>query len=264
MMLSQRQADAEGQAAAPSSKPPEKFPEVRWTPEMISRFWDWQSQYPEVYFTYLFGREIAHALRGFLAGKQRVLDFGCGVGYLLPHLCQFAPKVYGADPSPDSVRRTNERLAGMKGFEGAFLVSDLQKHAAVFDAILVVEVIEHLYDDELDAALHTIRSMLSPDGIVIFTTPNNENRDVNMILCPATGEVFHRWQHVRSWNAESVGRWLRANQFEMVQAIETNFSLRRPRNVSELLKKIVKRLAFGHPGNPHLICVAKPARTERA
>src|ERR1700676_1322931 len=80
-----------------------KFPEMRWTPEMISRFWDWQSQYPEVYFTYLFGREIAYALRNYLIGRQRVLDFGCGVGYLLPHLCEYAPKVYGADLSTQSI-----------------------------------------------------------------------------------------------------------------------------------------------------------------
>src|SRR5215475_117140 len=194
-----------------AAKAPDRFPEMRWTREMIARFWDWQSQYPEVYFTYLFGREIAYALRGFLAGKQRVLDFGCGVGYLLPHLCEYAPQVYGADPSRESVRRTNERLAGTRGFEGAFLISDLQKSATAFDAILAVEVIEHLYDDDLDQALRTIRGMLAPGGIAVFTTPNNENRDSSMILCPATGEVFHRWQHVRSWNAESLSGWLRAN-----------------------------------------------------
>jgi 2-polyprenyl-3-methyl-5-hydroxy-6-metoxy-1,4-benzoquinol methylase len=240
-----------------------KFPEMHWTPEMISRFWDWQSQYPEVYFTYLFGREIAYALRDHLAGKQRVLDFGCGVGYLLPHLCQYTPKVYGADLSRESVRRTNERLAGTRGFEGAFLLSDLRGHATAFDAILAVEVIEHLYDEELDEALRAIRGMLSPDGIAIFTTPNNENRDASMILCPTTGQVFHRWQHVRSWNADSLGRWLKANQFAVTHMMETNLSLRRPRNASEYLKAIAKRLAFGHPGNPHLVCVAKLARAER-
>jgi hypothetical protein len=42
-----------------SAMPSNAFPQMHWTPEMISRFWDWQSQYPEVYFTYPFGREIA-------------------------------------------------------------------------------------------------------------------------------------------------------------------------------------------------------------
>jgi 2-polyprenyl-3-methyl-5-hydroxy-6-metoxy-1,4-benzoquinol methylase len=240
------------------------FPRMHWTPEMISRFWDWQSQHPEVYFTYLFGREIAYALRSHLAGRQRVLDFGCGVGYLLPHLCRYVPKVYGADPSGQSVTRTNERLAGTRGFEGAFLIADLQEHETSFDAILAVEVIEHLYDQDLDAALGTIRGMLSPDGIAIFTTPNDEDLEASMILCPATGQVFHRWQHVRSWNAGSLSKRLRDSQFDVLQVIETNLSVQRPRRPVEYLKKIVKRLAFGDPGRPHLICVARSSRAARS
>jgi 2-polyprenyl-3-methyl-5-hydroxy-6-metoxy-1,4-benzoquinol methylase len=239
---------------------PNAFPEMHWTPEMISRFWDWQSQYPEIYFTYLFGREIAHALGSHLRGRQRVLDFGCGVGYLLPHLCRYAPKVYGADLSTQSIARTNERLAGTPGFEGAFLISDLQKRETGFDAILAVEVVEHLYDEDLDAALSTIRGMLSPDGIAIFTTPNDENREANMILCPATGQVFHRWQHVRSWSSASLSKRLRDRQFDVLHVIETNFAGRRPRTPLAYLKKIVKRLAFGDPGRPHLICIARASR----
>jgi 2-polyprenyl-3-methyl-5-hydroxy-6-metoxy-1,4-benzoquinol methylase len=235
------------------------FPRMHWTPEQISRFWDWQSQYPEVYFTNLFGREIAQALRGYLVGRERVLDFGCGVGHLLPHLCAYAPKVYGADPSAESVARSNERLAGTRSFEGAFLISELQKRGMKFDAILAVEVVEHLYDDDLAVALATIRSMLSVDGVAIFTTPNNENLETNMILCPVTGEVFHRWQHVRSWNAASLSIRLREAGFDVTQTIETNLAVREPRTPADYLKKVVKRLALRDPGRPHLICIAKLA-----
>jgi 2-polyprenyl-3-methyl-5-hydroxy-6-metoxy-1,4-benzoquinol methylase len=250
------------QSKAPAVSNP--FPEMHWTPEMISRFWDWQSQYPEVYFTYLFGREIAYAVRDYLRGRQRVLDFGCGVGYLLPHLCRYAPKVYGADLSTQSIARTNERLAGTSGFEGAFLISELQQRESGFDAVLVVEVVEHLYDEDLDAALVAIRGMLNPGGIAIFTTPNDENREANMILCPATGQVFHRWQHVRSWSAASLSKRLRERGFQVLQVIETNFSIRQARTPVEYLKKVVKRLAFGDPGKPHLICVARTSDAVRS
>jgi 2-polyprenyl-3-methyl-5-hydroxy-6-metoxy-1,4-benzoquinol methylase len=234
-----------------------RYPTLRWTPEMISRFWDWQSQYPETYFTYQFGAAIVRALRSHLIGRERVLDFGCGVGFLLPHLCRYASKVYGADLSQESIERANARLDGTVGFEGAFLISDLAQRAATFDAIFVVEVIEHLYDRELDTALGTIRRMLSPSGIAIFTTPNEENLEASMILCPATGEVFHRWQHVRSWNAASLAERLRAGRFEVVYVLETNLSLQHPRTPVDYLKKVAKRLLYGRPGNPHLICVAK-------
>jgi 2-polyprenyl-3-methyl-5-hydroxy-6-metoxy-1,4-benzoquinol methylase len=231
------------------------YPAMRWTPERIARFWDWQSQYPETYFTYQFGTAIAHTLRHHLAGRERALDFGCGVGYLLPHLLRYVPKVYGADPSSESIARANARLTGTVGFEGAFLVSDLTQGAATFDAILAVEVIEHLYDQELDAAFDTIRRMLSPGGIAIFTTPNDENLEVSMILCPATGEVFHRWQHVRSFNAASLTARLRAAKFDPMQVMETD--LRHSVTLAGHLKRFAKQLVYGDPGKPHLICVAK-------
>jgi 2-polyprenyl-3-methyl-5-hydroxy-6-metoxy-1,4-benzoquinol methylase len=241
-----------------------KHSHMHWTPAMISRFWDWQSQYPQTYFTYQFGREIADALRRYLVNRRQILDFGCGVGYLLPHLCRVGAKVYGADPSLESVARANKLLAGTKGFEGAFVISELQERRVTFDAILAVEVIEHLYDAELDQALAAIRGMLNPDGIAIFTTPNDENLEANMILCPTTGEVFHRWQHVRSWNVRTLGERLGANQFEVVQFMETNLSLRQTRTPVARLKKVAKRLLYGNPGNPHLICVAKLCATANA
>jgi hypothetical protein len=53
---------------------------------------------------------------------------------------------------------------------------------------------------------------------------------------------------------------LRDRQFDVLQVIETNLSVRRPRTPVEYLKKIVKRLAFGDPGKPHLICIARASR----
>jgi len=234
-----------------------KYPELRWTSEMTSRFWDWQSQYPETYFTYLFGEEIARSLKHYLFKRDTVLDFGCGVGYLLPHLCRYAKRVYGADLSKDSILRTNERLAGTKSFAGAYLISELRQQRTKFDAIFVVEVIEHLYDEELHTMVTHIQNMLASNGIVVFTTPNDERLEKSMLLCPSTGEVFHRWQHVRSWNANSLADWLRKSHFDPIEIVETNFLLARRRTPFELMKRVVKRIAFGDPGKPHLVGVAR-------
>jgi 2-polyprenyl-3-methyl-5-hydroxy-6-metoxy-1,4-benzoquinol methylase len=236
--------------------PSKNYPEMQWTPEMVSRFWDWQSGTPEVYFSYRFGAEIAGSLAPYLNGRDRVLDYGCGVGYLLPHLCRHARAVYGADLSHKSVEQANARLSGTGSFEGAFLVTDLRGSEAVFDAIVAIEIIEHLYDTELDAMLNDIRAMLAAGGIVIFTTPNDEDRQANMILCPATGELFHRWQHVRSWNVETLPSYLRASGFTVLETFETNLINPSSWVPYSVLKRIVKRLLLGNPGKPHLVCVA--------
>jgi hypothetical protein len=53
---------------------------------------------------------------------------------------------------------------------------------------------------------------------------------------------------------------LRDSRFDVLQVIETNLAVRRPRTPLEYLKKMVKRLAFGDPGRPHLICIARASR----
>ena len=85
------------------------------------------------------------------------------------------------------------------------------------------------------------------------------------LLCKTvkeTGRVFHRWQHVRSWTAESLSRRLRDNHFEVVRVIETNLAMRRTRTPMGYFKTLLKRVMLGDQGKPHLICVARLGRPE--
>jgi 2-polyprenyl-3-methyl-5-hydroxy-6-metoxy-1,4-benzoquinol methylase len=238
---------------------PQIYPHMEWTKERVARFWDWQSHYPENYFTYQFGSEIAASLRQVLRGRTRVLDYGCGVGYLLPHLCARIPEVYGADPSEKSIARANERLDGVPGFKGAFLTDDLRVRGMSFNAILCIEVVEHLDDAALRMVLMDIRALLAPGGVAVFSTPNNEDLSKSMMLCPASGEIFHRWQHVRSWNRDSLPARLRAGGFNVTNVMETNFAASSANSPVKLAKRIVKRFLLGNPGKPHLVCVARAA-----
>jgi 2-polyprenyl-3-methyl-5-hydroxy-6-metoxy-1,4-benzoquinol methylase len=235
------------------------YPLMEWTDERVARFWDWQSQFPENYFTYQFGATIVASLKDYLKGRKRVLDYGCGVGYLLPHLCRQVGEVYGADPSAESVARTNERFGDLANFKGAFPVEALRARRLRFDAILCIEVIEHLSDDILGTVLGDVQNLLAPNGLAIFSTPNDEDLSKNLLFCPATGEVFHRWQHVRSWNRNSLPAHLRLNGYDVVDVVETNMSVSRTRSLKSLAKRAIKRALFGAPGNPHLVCVVKQA-----
>lgn len=235
------------------------YPQMEWTAERISRFWDWQSQYPDVYFTYLFGAAIVASLKRYLHGRKRVLDYGCGVGYLLPHLCACVPEAYGADPSEESIARTNERLAETPSFKGAFLIDDLRTRRLTFDAVLCVEVVEHLDDVALKTVLADIRGFLAPGGVAVFSTPNNEDLSKSMIISPASGEIFHRWQHVRSWNSDSLPARLRGSGFDVVDVVETNMAVPKASSPVSFFKRTLKRLLFGDPGKPHLVCIARLA-----
>lgn len=241
---------------------PNNYPLMEWTEGRVSRFWDWQSQFPENYFTYQFGATIVASLKQYLRGRSRVLDYGCGVGYLLPHLCREVREVYGADPSEQSVLRVKEKFAALPNFKGAFLIKDLHQRHETFDAVVCVEVVEHLSDNVLDGVLADVRGLLAADGYAIFTTPNNEDLSKNMVFCPSTGELFHRWQHVRSWDRDSLPARLRASGFEIVEVVETNMSVSTSNSPKNLVKRAVKRILFGTPGTPHLVCVARRAAAQ--
>lgn len=235
----------------------EQYPELVWTPEMIARFWDWQAGTPEVYFTYQFGAEIARTLAPWFAGRRRILDYGCGVGYLIPHLCRHAAEVHAADTSEVSVAEVNRRLGHLERFRGASTIRALAERGETFDVVLVIEVIEHLYDDALAALFADVRARLAPGGIAIFSTPNNEDRSRNMILCPESGKLFHRWQHVRSWSAESLERSLQQAGFVPEAMIETDMSRPRVSSPGMALRAFTRRMLHGPAGKPHLVAVAQ-------
>jgi 2-polyprenyl-3-methyl-5-hydroxy-6-metoxy-1,4-benzoquinol methylase len=194
----------------------------------------------------------------FLRGRQSVLDYGCGTGYIIPHLLQRGHQVWGLDFSADSIDSVNAQFRGRDGFEGAYLADDLARQGRKFDAIVSIEVIEHLDDHHLAKTLSSFGTLLAPGGVVILTTPNDENLSGSEAFCPVCEHVFHRWQHVRSWSAQSLPAHLTSHGFAVTETLTTDFSVSFRSNPARLLKELAAR--FLRPGRrpPHLVCVCKP------
>ncbi|HJW27347.1 MAG TPA: hypothetical protein VJ576_20820 [Rhodocyclaceae bacterium] len=51
----------------------------------------------------------------------------------------------------------------------------------------MVEVIEHVLDSEMDDIIERIESAVRRGGVLITTTPNREDLDLNSAYCPACG-----------------------------------------------------------------------------
>jgi 2-polyprenyl-3-methyl-5-hydroxy-6-metoxy-1,4-benzoquinol methylase len=226
---------------------------MEWTPDRIKRFWDWQSRYPEQYFTHLFGRRIAHSLKAYLRNRD-VLDYGCGIGAFLPHLCSVANRVSAADISPESVASAQKKGEIFPNFLGAFLLEELLERKQQFETVISIEVIEHLDDYSLDQFLSSMRMLIKHRGTFIITTPNDEDLTRNYVICPNTGEVFHRWQHLRSWSPTSLTRRLENAGFLISQIVTTDLALSRIFSPTRLMNTI-HRLRYGPIKPPHLVCV---------
>jgi len=114
---------------------------------------------------------------------------------------------------------------GVKNFEGAFPVAQLVENGEKFDAIVSVEVVEHLPDAALKDYLTVADKLLSSDGVMLISTPNNENLSIWNVYCPHCKHSFHRWQHVRSWTAETLAAALAPYGLARLTSYGTNFGV---------------------------------------
>ena len=97
------------------------------------------------------------------------------------------------------------------------------------------EFIEHLTDEVLENTIKEIKRVIKPGGYLIVTTPNDENLQNETTICPECGCVFHRWQHVRSWNISSIKTYLTDMDFDVIYVKALKWI---PSDVS-ILKKVM-------------------------
>ncbi len=229
---------------------------LEWTSDLVQKFWNYQSRFPENYFTSLYGDQIADAVRNYVPRRARILDYACGTGALTGHLLHSGFSVGACDLSPDSVAHVQKNHAGHPAFRGASTIDDLLVSEERFDAVVLVELIEHVDTAVLTKVMTDIHKILAPDGMVIVTTPNDENLNNETVYCPCCNHTFHRWQHVRSWNGKILAAFLAAHSFEVVATYETDFS-RSQKN--GLIRYYLHRMfrAMRRRKQPHLMVVAK-------
>jgi len=183
-----------------------------WTPQTIARFFGWMGMHkPDVYFSLQLGKALVRFLD--MAGvlKGRVIDYGCGPGYLLNLLAEKNIELHGADFSTEAVNLVNQRLSGKPRWNGVKLIRTIPSPElpdATFDLATCVETIEHLPDEPLEEALSQLRRIVKPGGYLFLTTPGSENLEKEMSYCPFCEAEFHAWQHVRSFTPQSLRKIL--------------------------------------------------------
>lgn len=121
------------------------------------------------YYNHLMHLATYHYAEKFIGGKK-VLDFGCGSGYGSSLLSKTAEFVIGADISREAVDFANEKYAAKNlSFKTIDEIGDEK-----FDVITSFQVIEHVSNDQ--EYLNTLKKLLKPDGILLISTPDRENR----------------------------------------------------------------------------------------
>ncbi len=87
----------------------------------------------------------------------RVLDIGCGSGYLTNLFCKFSYEVYGVDYEEGFINQARSKYSKPKFVTGD--IYNLEKIEGVFDLVVCFAVLQHISD--LKTALKSIKSKLS-------------------------------------------------------------------------------------------------------
>jgi|SRR3989344_4925155 len=103
----------------------------------------------------------------YIKDNDKLLDFGCGIGYFFDYLIKKKKRKNVEYVGYDTARYK-------ENYDFPFY-TDLKKIKDKFDIITMFQVIEHIKLEEMDKLLDWIKEHLKEDGMLIITTDNIEN-----------------------------------------------------------------------------------------
>lgn len=127
----------------------------------------------------------------------RVLDIGCGGGFLAEEFAAAGSEVTGIDPSRASIRAARAHAAG-RGLRIGYLVGAgerLPVPGAAFDVAYCCDVLEHVSD--VDRVIGETARVLRPGGCYLFDTINRTARSRLLAI-----KVMQEWRLTRVVDAE--------------------------------------------------------------
>ncbi len=106
--------------------------------------------------------------------QQSILDIGCFAGSFLSFLDEeHFPRQLGVDILSDQIDFAKKTYGtSFREFRHIESINEIQKLSEKFDCVTLIEVIEHLRQDEISVLLENISLVLKPGGSLILSTPN--------------------------------------------------------------------------------------------
>ncbi|MEG6507720.1 bifunctional 2-polyprenyl-6-hydroxyphenol methylase/3-demethylubiquinol 3-O-methyltransferase UbiG [Methyloligella sp. 2.7D] len=175
--------------------------EVRRFAEIADSWWDLNGPFRPLHqinplrLTYIrdrlteaFKRDASQG--GSLEGLS-ILDIGCGGGLVCEPLRRLGASVTGIDPAEETIQVAKAHAAGA-GLDidyRATTAETLAERGEQFDAVLALEVVEHVHD--VPAFIATLSTLVKPGGVMIASTINRTLKSYALAIVAA--EYLLRW-----------------------------------------------------------------------
>lgn len=171
--------------------------------------------------------------------NTNVLDIGCGRGELIYYISKMGANGYGIDYSSSAIKLANALKSKKEQRykeKMHFLVMDakaLQFKDSFFDSVIMTDVVEHLYPEELDIVIKEVKRVLKPNGeLIIHTAPNRWFNDFGYkyYSYPLSSAILFFWNNILKRNYPNIAKpeVLRTDSHAIMHINEpTYFSLRK-------------------------------------
>jgi SAM-dependent methyltransferase len=169
-------------------------------------------------------------LLALLGPGRRIYEIGSGKGRLIRWLAQNAYSCVGTEITS---QRGSKHVAEAVGLEwhttdGVNLMR--YENAASYDAVISIQVLEHIHPDDVPAHLRSVATLLKSEGKYIFTTPHRYSGPADLsAVFGLDRAVCH---HLKEWTFGELVPLLRQAGFADIRAVYTPpLSLRRRVNL---------------------------------
>jgi 2-polyprenyl-6-hydroxyphenyl methylase / 3-demethylubiquinone-9 3-methyltransferase len=130
-----------------------------------------------------------------------ILDIGCGGGLVSEPMSRMGAIVTGIDPGEENIAaaRAHAEPQGLSINYRTAMAEDLASEGLTFDAVVCLEVVEHVPD--VGAFLKTCTSLVRPGGMIVLSTINRNIKSYALAIVAA--------EYVLGWLPRGTHQWER-------------------------------------------------------
>mgnify|MGYP001547321335 CR=1 FL=1 len=134
--------------------------------------------------------------------KGRVLDIGCGGGFLLKNFKEKGWEVMGIDIIDSSIEysRTVLGVDAEKVNIEAVVIDDFIARFGTFDLVIMIDALEHLFDP--GDVLTRINKILAPGGSLFFSVPNIDS--ISFRVIGKEWAILSPFEHISYFSRQSL------------------------------------------------------------